>query len=1044
MADGGNSGRGKKWKSVLMGLLVAGTAFAAGVLANRLTVTLVQSLAGNRVEVPAPELQVVRSLWDIDGANSLVSNLTLVVTTNGTLWELKRYQIFVQVSCLDPGPDGRLGTLDDSEIICATARTVVVLPTHSIGLRTVKLPLDRPINPETTEVHDLSFIVTSIARVSPLPPRLFVGPTVGSVAIPQGHSLPVAVMTAGVGGVKLGTEVSIAIGETFPGFTVQPESQGAVLVGGDLPVPSTTSTFNLVAASDAQVGTADVNISVRGISDPTLADTAVLEVTVVPDSTVSTPLSVMVDDTVKPDIAAIPGFDGKLSRPIARIVDPSGLPADFVENEVILSANSSEPVRDFAKRWNGTILSFIDQRNFNLTSLTATTLMPTSPSGSLQFLVRINNTLANTSRLQDDLRALDPNTRGTFRVSSLAALRLLAATASEASRGSKLLTVGINWLGRGAMNFLDRITTDGPGPAGPADTNAYNWPHLMAGGPLNIGATEAWTALDAAGLIHSPANRIRIAILDMGFAPDADFPPFAAFSNVPFVPATGTPNPIPCAGGGSCPWHGTNTLETAMAVVDNGFGAAGVAGPIANGIIVTTFGDMFSSMSAIGIAAAAGARIISMSYGVPVPAILSWSVLPFNAVTAAARAAGILLFASAGNSNTNVDAQDCLWVFNIFHWRWEIVTCWESTWWTPCENDGVICVGAQGSNFNFDRFKASYSNWGPRVGIWAPGTVWVGPDPATPSNHFFFGTSAAAPYAAGVAGLIWSAQPTLTANQVASILFGFAHGPTDSFVNRYVWAQRSVQSLLPSANLFFPNCPAARTFGQGASGVACLGSSTPSSITFQVGNNGPVAAGSFSVRVQFRAISFGIPIPISTTLIGVPGGLASGTQTSFTVAVPSGCRFPTCDFVINLDAFDQIMEPNEGDNTHVDAVVDPAPNLFFPNCPFDFTTGTTHQACLGTSSSSITFQVGNNGPVSAAPFAVLVQFRVLSFTSAISTIFVGGLGAGAQVSITVPIPSGYRTLCFLFGSACNVRIVLDSTNAVSEWNEGDNVHFDGI
>ena len=68
-----------------------------------------------------------------------------------------------------------------------------------------------------------------------------------------------------------------------------------------------------------------------------------------------------------------------------------------------------------------------------------------------------------------------------------------------------------------------------------------------------------------------------------------------------------------------------------MTEADNGFGGAGSAGPIAEPVLVFTLYDFFTSITALGEARIAGARIANMSYSAPVPWYLGWSVLPFEA-----------------------------------------------------------------------------------------------------------------------------------------------------------------------------------------------------------------------------------------------------------------------------------------------------------------------------------------------------------------------------------------------------------------------------
>ncbi|OGD15537.1 MAG: hypothetical protein A2W20_05070 [Candidatus Aminicenantes bacterium RBG_16_66_30] len=222
-----------------------------------------------------------------------------------------------------------------------------------------------------------------------------------------------------------------------------------------------------------------------------------------------------------------------------------------------------------------------------------------------------------------------------------------------------------------------------------------------------------------------------------------------------------------------------------MGVPDNSWGGAGVAGPVAEPILVFTLYDSFSSVLAIARAADEGADIINMSYGGRIPAIVAWAVRPFERATEAVRDSGVLLFAAAGNDGDNVDSESCIGSL-----------CWEEAWYRPCENNGVICVGGLDSD---STSRAANSNHGSEsVDIFAPYCVWVGPDPANPGNiaQEVCGTSMSSPYAAGVAALIWAADPSLSAGEVEDILFETAHSSPDTSVERYVNAYDGVMMAM--------------------------------------------------------------------------------------------------------------------------------------------------------------------------------------------------------------------------------------------------------
>ncbi len=136
-----------------------------------------------------------------------------------------------------------------------------------------------------------------------------------------------------------------------------------------------------------------------------------------------------------------------------------------------------------------------------------------------------------------------------------------------------------------------------------------------------------------------------------------------------------------------------------------------------------------------------------------------------SAAVAAAVQAGCLVVASAGNATSDVP----------FY---------------PAAYAGVVGVSAVG----MDGTIASYSNAGSYVALSAPGGDFrlddnggdgvLGPAwnfvTGQPTLEFGYGTSAAAPYVSGAAGLLLAHEPTLTAQQLTTRLEQYASRPPNS------------------------------------------------------------------------------------------------------------------------------------------------------------------------------------------------------------------------------------------------------------------------
>jgi subtilisin family serine protease len=216
--------------------------------------------------------------------------------------------------------------------------------------------------------------------------------------------------------------------------------------------------------------------------------------------------------------------------------------------------------------------------------------------------------------------------------------------------------------------------------------------------------------------------------------------------------------------------HGTHVTGIIAAAGNNRSGIAGMAWgvsilPIK---VLNASGSGYGSdlILAIDYARERGAKIVNISLGTTVnsPAL--------QEAIDRATAAGMLIIASAGNTG----ASGNMAVY-------------------PGASSGVLAVGATDAS---DR-RATFSTRGSQVGVAAPGvgilSTYRGGGYLTMS-----GTSMSSPMVAGLAALVWSRTPTLTAAQVrqqileSSVDLGLA-GRDDEFgagrIDAAAWARRA-------------------------------------------------------------------------------------------------------------------------------------------------------------------------------------------------------------------------------------------------------------
>jgi len=202
--------------------------------------------------------------------------------------------------------------------------------------------------------------------------------------------------------------------------------------------------------------------------------------------------------------------------------------------------------------------------------------------------------------------------------------------------------------------------------------------------------------------------------------------------------------------------HGTHVAGIIAAERNNGKGVNGVANNVAiMSIRAVPNGDEYDKDIARGIRYAVdnGARVINGSFGKSYSPKSEW----VNDAIKYAAEKNVLFVHAAGNDGANLDDPS-----NANFPNDQIKN-------GPEIANNVITVGALNPKYGSE-LVASYSNYGTiNVDVFAPGTDIYS---TFPNNEYEFspGTSMAAPAVAGVAALIMSQYPSLTAAQVKQII----------------------------------------------------------------------------------------------------------------------------------------------------------------------------------------------------------------------------------------------------------------------------------
>jgi subtilisin family serine protease/uncharacterized protein YkwD len=369
-----------------------------------------------------------------------------------------------------------------------------------------------------------------------------------------------------------------------------------------------------------------------------------------------------------------------------------------------------------------------------------------------------------------------------------------------------------------------------------------------------IQAADAWD-------VTTGSDYVVIAVIDTGV--DVDHPDLAAKLVPGYDFFNDDDDPDDDHG------HGTHVAGIAAAATNNLLGVAGLSwgARIMPLKALPASGSGFDSHVAEATAFAAdhGAKIINLSLGGP----------DFSSTMAAAtdyaHGKGVFIAAAAGNSG----------ILQLLY---------------PAANEHVVGVAATTSSDT----RASFSNYGTHVDIAAPGqaiysTSWTGDLECFAQEYCYKnGTSMATPFVSGLAALVWSVNPALTADEVDSIIKDSADDLGDPGADIYFgWgrinAHRAVSTTVRPAG-FYLSGRISTTHGTPAASVTVTVSGTNVLSTTYTDALGfffqtDLISGTYTLTPYQENTSF---VPISQT-VTVESDNVTGinfTREDFTVYLP--------------------------------------------------------------------------------------------------------------------------------------------------------------
>lgn len=221
---------------------------------------------------------------------------------------------------------------------------------------------------------------------------------------------------------------------------------------------------------------------------------------------------------------------------------------------------------------------------------------------------------------------------------------------------------------------------------------------------------------------------------------------------------------------GPNPMHGTHVTGIIAAKRNNGIGMDGVADNVQVMMVrVVPDGDEYDKDVALGIRYAVdnGAKVINMSFGKSFSPEKPWvdSAIRYAALK------DVLIVHAAGNDGADNDSKD--------NFPSPVSVAYKNT------VDNFITIGASSDPKISKTIAADFSNYGKEnVDLFAPGVKIYSTLPGKSKYGNLQGTSMSAPIVTGLAALIRSYYPELTATQIKKILESSVMIPDSTIENK--------------------------------------------------------------------------------------------------------------------------------------------------------------------------------------------------------------------------------------------------------------------